>query len=228
MEKLETLLDYTFKDKEILRLALTHPSYSQSTKDPNKHYQRLEFLGDAILSFILADHLYMLFPLEREGPLAKYRSALAQGSFLAKLGRRLGLSEHIILSDAEAKTGGAEKDSILEDVLEAIIAAIYLDSDLETTRSTVISWYGDIKNCLDDELKTQNPKGQLQELIQKTKPEAQLKYTLVTTRGPDHSKEYTIELSLDNKVLATGSGPSKKEAEEAAAQELLISLKSSS
>lgn len=223
LSKLEGYLGYVFKNKSLLKMALTHPSFAQEPKPTDFHYQRLEFLGDSVLSLILTEHLYTLFPEEREGNLARYKAALIKGSFLAQLALQLNLPSFIQVSDAEMKSGGKNKPSILEDVFEAIIGAIFQDSHFESTRQCVLSWYQGIEHHLKNTLSSENPKGQLQEYLQKNNPNPDIKYTLIEESGPDHRKFFKVAVSVQEKILGSGKGSSKKNAEEKAALEALNS-----
>ncbi len=215
-------IGYTFREGELLERALTHPSLLSEASGP--HNQRLEFLGDSVLALILAEQLFKLFPGEREGHLARARSALAKGEYLAGIARELGLPAVLRLSEQEEKAGGRERSSSLEDALEAVVAAIYLDSDFQTARRVVLPWYGDIAALTEQLLCEDNPKGRLQELVQGTNPETPIAYELVHSDGPDHAKTFIMELRIGGKVCGMGQGRSKKDAEENAAREALIKL----
>lgn len=228
LEKLslfEQIIKYNFKKKDLLITALTHPSYNLQNEGVIDNYQRLEFLGDAVLSFIITDELYKLYPKAREGELARYRSVLIRGIGLARYARKINLSDFVLLSEAESKTGGSNKDSILEDVFEALIGAIYLDDDIESVRSFIKFVFDDIEEVLESTLPSLNPKGQLQEFIQQKMPNLSIAYILVNASGPDHSKSFIINAVIDGKILGTGTGSSKKIAEEQAAVEALMFLK---
>ncbi|MEM9227310.1 MAG: ribonuclease III [Verrucomicrobiota bacterium] len=221
----EAFLGYSFNDRSLLERALTHPScLAEGSKI---HNQRLEFLGDSVLGLILAEELFKVFPDEREGHLARARSALASGDCLADLARKLQLQDFLHLGQQEEKTGGRERDAALEDALEAVVAAIYLDSDFKTTRSVVLGWYGDVMTATDKLLSEDNPKGRLQELVQGLKPDSRVSYELVDTSGPDHRKAFIMEVRIDHKPCGLGQGFSKKDAEEAAAREALLKLEAS-
>lgn len=218
---LEKQLGHTFRDQDLLLRALTHPSYCHDHKASGENNQRLEFLGDAILGFILADALFKHLPNEREGELTRSRSALAKGKQLSALADEIGLKEWIRLSEAEERNQGRERESILEDTLEAVIGAIYLDSDLETTYRVVKNWIGDLDIRLRSLLLSHNPKGQLQELIQPTLGNMAIDYRLVESEGPDHARVFTVEVVIDETSYGVGRGSSKKEAEENAAHQAL-------
>ena len=208
--RLEEQLGHAFANPKLLTRALTHPSFGHGLKDGVEHNQRLEFLGDAVLSFILAEELFHHLPHEREGELTRSRSALAKGKQLSSLALELGLKDWIRLSEAEERNKGRERDSILEDTLEAVIGAIYLDSDLDTTRGVVKKWIGDLDERLARLLEEHNPKGQLQEIIQPVKGNTAIQYKIVESDGPDHARVYTVEVSIDGIGYGSGVGSSKK------------------
>ena len=221
--ELEAEIGYVFKNKSYLIQALTHPSATMYAADRNAHYQRLEFLGDSILSFIMSEQLFFYYPEEREGILASYRTILTQGTFQADLARTLNLQKYIILSEAELNARGQFRPSILEDVFESLIAAIFLDSDLDSTKKVILSFYKNIPELLNTLKPTQNPKGQLQEWLHRKKPDSELTYTIVGTTGPDHDKRFIVSVSIDDVEIALAEGVSKKTAAaEAAAKALEI------
>lgn len=207
-----------------MQASLTHPSYIKEEGTEAIHNQRLEFLGDSVLSLILAEKLFELYPDEREGVLAKGRSALAKGSFLSELGRKLKLAEFLRMSRHEENTGGRERASTLEDALEAVVGAIYLDSDYPTTRDVVLPWYGPLEDVLKHTLEHENPKGKLQEHIQGESPQSAIEYQVLATSGPDHEKKFTVQVLVDGHSKGKGNGNSKKEAEESAARRALKTL----
>ena len=222
LEMFQDRIGYRFKAPGLLISSLTHPSYIQQYPNTEESNQRLEFLGDAVLSAILADNLYEQFPGEREGVLSLNRSALAQGAQLAALARELGLDAVLRLSEGEIKNEGRRRESILEDALEALIGAVFLDSDWETTRRVVLNWYGDINERLDTLLALHNPKGRLQELVQPLHGNEAIEYVVASTSGPDHAKSYTVEAHIKGRLMGEGRGSSKKEAEENAARAALL------
>lgn len=221
LDALQKRLGHRFNDPALLERALTHPSYLQQCPDIAEHNQRLEFLGDAVLGLILAEHLWETFPREREGVLTRHRAALARGDRLAEVARLLGLPAQIRLSDAEAANGGRDRHSILEDALEAVIGAIYLDGRYSAARDAVLRWYGDIGAHLRATAREHNPKGRLQERLQPTLGNDAIRYDVTDESGPDHLKAFTVSVSINGEVRGTGRGSSKKEAEEAAAREAL-------
>lgn len=221
---LENKLGYRFKNPKLLEASMTHPSFMKDEPTLNINNQRLEFLGDSVLSLILAEKLFELFPDEREGILAKSRAALAKGSFLSKLGRKLHLADHLRMSRHEANTGGPQRASTLEDALEAVIGAIYLDSDYPTTRDVVLPWYGAIDKVLAQTLEHENPKGKLQEQVQGESHQSTIEYNVLDTTGPDHKRTFTVAVLINGERKGEGQGNSKKEAEESAARSALERL----
>lgn len=214
-------LGYTFDQVETLERAITHPSFLQQSSETKVHNQRLEFLGDAVLGLILAEQLFASLPSKREGVLTMSRSALAKGPVLAQLARELGLPEVLRISDAEERNHGRQRDSILEDAFEAVIGAIYLDSDYLTVKAIVLGWYGDIHQRLEKLLNSHNPKGKLQEYLQPKIPNEAISYNLVAETGPDHKKRFSVELRVNDVIWGLGEGHSKKEAEEEAARDAI-------
>ena len=221
---LQKRLGYEFRNPALLIEALTHGSYLQDAPDDGPHNQRLEFLGDSVLQFILTDALYHDYPAEREGVLSRRRAVLSKGNFLTQMARDLGLDACLRLNKSEEDAGGRNRASILEDAFEAIVGAIYLDSDLPTTRDRVLAWYGPIKDRLAGSEDAENPKGQLQELIQPTHGNTALSYKVSATTGPRHARIYEVEVFLEERKIGSGTGSSKKIAEEAAARVALASL----
>ncbi len=221
LDALQERIGYRFKDAALFRRALTHPSYLQQCPDADGHNQRLEFLGDAVLGLILAEHLWETYPEEREGTLTRHRAALARGDRLAEVARAVTLPAHLRLSDAETANDGRNRQSILEDALEAVIGAVYLDGGYPAARDAVLRWYGDIGTHLAATASDHNPKGRLQELIQPEFGNDAIRYEVTDESGPDHRKAFTVSVRVNGEIRGTGRGASKKEAEEAAAREAL-------
>ena len=224
LQALQQRLGHVFTDSAFLIEALTHPSFLQDNPLVTVSNQRLEFLGDAVLHLILTDALYQLFPDDREGNLTKRRAALTKGTFLAQLARDFGLDGLLRLGGGEESTGGRSRGAALEDAMEAVIGAIYRDSDLETTRRVLLGWYGDLGARLAAMETAENPKGRLQELVQAVHGNDALRYEVVAVLGKDHERNYEVAVSLNEEALGRGRGTSKKIAEEAAAREALITL----
>jgi len=220
-------LGYSFRDPALLPRALTHPSWLQDHPGEVESNQRLEFLGDAVLQVILTEELFTLFPGEREGALSKRRAALAKGAFLARLARELGLPAALRLGASEEAGGGRDKAAALEDACEALVGAIYLDSDLPTVRRVVLGWYGDLRARLGKVEDAENPKGRLQEKVQPAHGNEALHYEVKATEGADHARAYEVAVRLHERELGRGRGPSKKLAEEAAARAALATLEKS-
>lgn len=222
---LQKRLGYEFRNPALLLEALTHSSYLQDEPTAGPHNQRLEFLGDSVLQFVLTDVLYRQFATEREGALSRRRAILSKGAFLTKMARDLGLDACIRLNKSEEDMGGRNRASILEDVFEALVAALYLDSDLDTVRRVVLTWYGPLDDRISASEGTDNPKGQLQELVQPDHGNSALIYEISGTSGPRHARVYEAAVYLNDQMLGSGTGSSKKLAEEAAARAALLTLR---
>ncbi|MEO0795036.1 MAG: ribonuclease III [Verrucomicrobiota bacterium] len=222
LEPLQAKIGYHFQTPALLEQALTHCSCTQESPEITDN-QRLEFLGDAVLSMILAESIFLQFPDEREGHLAQCRSVLAKGAFLADIARRLQLPEHLRMSESERNNAGHDRDAALEDALEAVIGAIYLDSDYQQTRECVLAWYGDLPSVLQLQLAHDNPKGRLQEWTQ-AQGRIQPAYILIGESGPGHAKKFEVEVRIEGQAQGHGTGSSKKDAEEAAARDALSKL----
>ncbi len=222
---LESRLGYRFRNQALLLEALTHPSYLQDAAQAGPHNQRLEFLGDSVLQFILTDALYREFPEDREGVMSRRRAVLSKGGFLTQMARDLGLDASLRLNKSEEDSGGRNRASILEDAFEALVGAVYLDSDLATTQRLVLGWYGPLSQRLAVSEDAENPKGRLQELVQPEHGNNALTYVVNSTTGPRHAQVYEVEVRLNDRPLGTGTGSSKKVAEEAAARVALETLR---
>jgi ribonuclease-3 len=218
LDQLQARLTYTFRDALLLERAVTHPSYLQDHPDTAESNQRLEFFGDAVLQLILTQTLYDLYPGDREGMLSKRRAALTNGVFLARIAREIGLDACLRLSASEESTGGRTRAGALEDTFEALVGALYLDSDFPTARRIVLGLYGPLPERLGGVEEAENPKGRLQELIQPLHGNQALRYVVTQTTGEDHAREFEVAVFLLERLLGTGRGPSKKIAEEAAAR----------
>ena len=223
---LQKRLGYTFRSEALLLEAMTHGSYLQDDPAAGAHHQRLEFLGDAVLHFIITDALYRASTTEREGILSRRRAILSKGEFLTKLAHDLGIDAGLRLSKSEEDSGGRTRASTLEDAFEALVGAIYLDSDLPTTQRVVLAWYGPLADRLALSEDSENPKGALQELVQPGHGNTALRYEVTSTTGPRHARNYEVAVYLHEEKLGTGSGPSKKVAEEVAARAGLEFLRS--
>ena len=214
---------YSFRNLDLLDLALTHPSFN--LKDANKpNNQRLEFLGDSILGAVLSNELYRIYPEENEGSLSRKKAYFAQGAFLAELGLSIGLNRVIKMSPAELKNEGNLRPSTLEDAVEALVGAIYLDGGFRHAEHCIIQWIGDLRQKLEGRTAMMNPKGKLQELIQAQDTKKKIRYKLLQDNGPDHQKTFIVSVIIGEEAIAKGQGKSKKEAESEAAEKALIIL----
>ncbi|OQB15774.1 MAG: Ribonuclease 3 [Firmicutes bacterium ADurb.Bin193] len=225
MDELMKKLGYTFKDDRLLKTALTHSSYANENKKVSKSYERLEFLGDSVLSFVISTHIYNNFTELPEGGLSKMRAALVCERTLASCAEGLGLGDYIFFSKGEAMTGGRTRPSILADVFEAVIAAIYLDGGITCAEKFVLkSLDASIKMVKKGKGVFKDYKTELQEEVQQH--EGSVDYVSVKEEGPEHLKVFTVEVFSDGKCLASGKGRSKKDAEQDAAKKALIKLRS--
>jgi ribonuclease-3 len=218
LDALQSRLNYVFRNPTLLRDALTHPTYLQDHPEAGAANQRLEFLGDAVLQLVLTEKLFQLYPAEREGVLSKRRSALTKGAFLTALALEIGLDRCLRMGASEESTGGRHKAGALEDVFEALVAALYLDSDLATVARVLLGLYGELPARLGPVESEENPKGRLQEWVQPTHGNDALRYDVVAVAGADHARDYEVAVYLQDRPIGQGRGPSKKLAEEAAAR----------
>lgn len=216
MNGLEKKIGYKFKNKELLELALTHSSYANE-KQGRGDNERLEFLGDSVLGFVTAEYLFSTLGDRPEGELTKLRANAVCEKSLAEFANQISLGEHLLLGKGELMTGGRERPSILSDAFESVIAAIYLDGGMEEAKKFVLRF---VSESTTDIAVATDYKTLLQEVIQKN-PDEHLTYRLVAESGPDHNKEFTIEVYLNSNCIGTGKGHSKKKAEQAAAKEAL-------
>src|SRR6266511_1152355 len=216
LDTLQARLDYSFQDKNLLRLALTHPSVAHEQGASVQHNQRLEFLGDAVLQLVLTTELYDKFPSLGEGPLTKARAQMVNRRALASQGRRLRLGEHLLVSRGEELNGGRERPSTLADAFEALLGAIYLDAGFEAARGFVLRQFREEFGELEVIPNLENPKGELQEMLQANTTEAP-QYQLESVSGPDHNRLFESAVYHQGVELGRGKGKSKKEAESQAA-----------
>lgn len=219
MENLEQKLRYKFKNIELLENALSHSSYANEKHLSYGSNERLEFLGDSVLSVIVTDYLYKNFPNLPEGELTKLRASLVCERSLCAFSKELCVGDYLKLGKGERANGGADRPSLLADAFEAILAAMYLDGGLDVARKHVMRFILPELATPDDEV-FKDYKTCLQEVIQKN-PEERLTYVLIAQSGPDHDKRFTVEVHLNSNVIGTGTGSSKKNAEQAAAKSAL-------
>jgi hypothetical protein len=215
--KLE-LDDYKFKDTNLLRIALTHPS-AVKNKVEDVSYERMEFLGDSVLNVVIADVVYHKFNNYTEGELSIILANLVNSKTIVKVAKKLNMGEKIILDNGEEQCGGRQNPNNLENVLEAVIAAIYLDSDFITIKDIVSNWWAEFFTDI-NKLFQKDYKSQLQELIQK-RYKVLPKYKTEDKDGEPHEPIFTISVSLKNKYKFKAQGKTKKEAEQKAAEEML-------
>ena len=219
MQELEKKIGYKYKNIRYLENALTHSSYANEVRHGTNSNERLEFLGDAVLSIVVSDYIYRNCPDLPEGELSKLRAALVCEKSLCRFSRTLGVGSYLKLSKGERNLGGSDRPSILADAFEAIIASIYLDGGMDEAKKFILSF-------VEPEIRNPKPKSfkdyktTLQEIIQKN-PEERLEYVLTGSQGPDHNKHFFVEVHLNNNVIGRGGGRSKKEAEQQAAREAL-------
>jgi len=211
-------MDHRFKNESLLVNALTHSSYAHECRHGGADNERLEFLGDSVLGFIAAEYLFGLLS-SQEGELTKVRASVVCEKALASYANELGLGDYLLLGHGEQATGGNRRPSILADAFEAVLAAVYLDGGMEEARRFVMPYlekevasqrrrhFKDYKTCL-------------QEIVQQN-PEERVEYALVKESGPDHQKQFTVEVHLNSNVIGSGTGRSKKEAEQQAARQAL-------
>ncbi len=223
--KLLKSLRINFKDPKVYTQALTHRSYLNERKENTENYQRLEFMGDAVLQLLITDYIYKNFPEMDEGSMSLLRSNLVRMETLASLAKNINLGEYILLGSGEAKAKGQERPSLLSDVYEAFIAAIYLDAGIKSSERFVASQYQRIiqEQGMDTFLELKDPKTKLQELVQADDKRA-LEYVTLGTKGPANAPEFEVVVKLEAMILGQGVGPSKKLAEQAAAKDALSKL----
>lgn len=214
MQNLMNALQYQFKDLSLLRQALTHPSMGKQDN------QRLEFLGDAVLQYIMSDYLYATYPEHQEGQLTHLRALLVCEAALSQVASGLGVGPALLMDKGEALTGGREKPSVLCDAMEAILAAVYLDGGLEEARKIVMRCWPKPEEV---RRPMQDSKGALQEFLQKDGGTTPI-YETIGQSGPPHDRVFEAKVSRDGVELGRGSGRTKKQAEQAAALEALKKL----
>lgn len=215
-EELQQVLHYQFKNPALLRIALTHTSYANESKVPAAHNERLEFLGDSVLSVVAADYLFHQSD-RPEGELTRMRASLVSEDALFQFASEIELGEYLRLGHGEELGGGRTRPSVVSDAFEAVIAALYLDGGLEAARRFILPFLNEGKTAEEDY------KTRLQEVVQQD-PGAKLTYVVEDETGPDHAKQFTVGVFCNGRRLAGGVGRSKKAAEQHAAQQALRSL----
>ena len=218
INRLSKRIGYSFTQPELLVQALTHRSAK------GQHNERLEFLGDSILGFVIAEALFEKFPKHDEGDLTRMRSSLVKGVTLAEIGRDFKLGEHLILGPGELKSGGHRRESILEDAIEAIIGAVYLDSDINQCKQLILTWFAQRLDSIKPGNEQKDPKTRLQEYLQGRKISLPV-YDVIDTSGQSHNQQFTIRCVtevINTEVIAKGT--SRRKAEQEAAEQVLALL----
>ena len=220
MTDLEEKIGYKFRNPQLLTEALTHPSVAHETQRKHFDNQRLEFLGDAVLQLAITERLYGYFQEKPEGELTKLRSRLVSRESLKTYAAAIDLGRYLVMGRGEEASGGRERASTLADAFEALIGAIYLDSDLQTAREFILAQAKDDLALIEAKPVDINPKGDLQELLQAISPNSPF-YETISESGPEHSKTFVVRAVWERIELGRGTGRSKKQAETAAAEEAL-------
>jgi ribonuclease-3 len=220
---LERALGLRFRDRGLLELALRHDSFAHERGARAEHYERLEFLGDAVLNLVVSDHLFRQYPEHSEGELAKQRARLVNETALAHLGRRLQLGGYLLLGKGEEKGGGRDRPSLLADAVEAVLGAVYVDAGYGVAHAVAKRWLEELLQSVPG--RVTDFKSLLQERLQES---GRLpRYQIVEAEGPDHARSFRVRVEVDGRVVGEGRGHSKKEAEQAAAEEALRWLETS-
>lgn len=211
-------IGHQFAQRELLELAMTHRSYG------GRNNERLEFLGDSIVNFVIAEDLYQRFPKAREGQLSRLRARLVKGQTLAELAREMAFGECLRLGSGEMKSGGHRRDSILADAVEAVIGAIYLDAGMDTARARVLSWFAERLELINLQDTQKDPKTRLQEFLQ-SRQVALPRYDVISVEGEAHAQTFTVECHVEILDEHTrGIGSSRRHAEQQAAEQALTQL----
>ncbi|NLW39794.1 MAG: ribonuclease III [Tissierellia bacterium] len=225
LKKLQSEIKYNFKDIEILNTSLTHSSYANENKDKNViSNERLEFLGDSVISLVVSEYLYKRFEEFPEGELTKRRASVVCESSLAFAARKINLGEYLLLGKGEDATGGRNRDSILADAFEGLTGAIFVDGGLSSAKEFLLGQfereviYALSKGSLFIDYKTE-----LQELVQKM-GKSSIEYRVEKETGPDHNKKFYMNVVVDNEIIGSGMGRNKKEAEQMAAKQALLKI----
>ena len=219
IKDLETAIGYRFRNITLLQNALAHSSYANERwHDSLKSNERLEFLGDSILGMVVAEYLYEKYTNRPEGELSRMRADMVCETSLAKIAERIGLGKHLLLGNGEEQGGGRTRPSILADAVESVIAASFLDGGMEAAKAFVYRFV--LCNVPETKLHNADYKTMLQEQVQKKKNQT-LAYELIDQSGPDHDKQFVVEVLINSNVIGKGLGRTKKQAEQAAAKQAL-------
>jgi ribonuclease-3 len=214
LKRLEKRIGYTFTNFGLLKQALTHRSAL------GEHNERLEFLGDSILSFAISTDLYLRFPKVDEGDLSRMRATLVCGKMLAEVGREFQLGDCLILGPGELKSGGFRRDSIIADGVEAIIGAVFLDSNIDTVKDLILKWFESRLNSIEPGISQKDPKTRLQERLQSRKQPLPL-YEVIEIKGEAHNQRFTMSCEIEGLNPVQGQGTSRRKAEQVAAEKML-------
>ena len=226
-DQLQVTLGLRFRNQQLLEQALVHRSYiNEQGWSPSASYERMEYLGDAVLELVVSDELYRRCPHLTEGELTKGRSALVRRETLAQVAKRSNLGDFVMLGKGEESTGGRQRDSILAATFEALVAAVFLDRDYAEARRFILKTMAEeLEEFLCGNIPQENPKSSLQEYVQRQGMSTP-RYRLLSSEGPDHGPVFTVEVVVDSEVLGVGHGGSKAGAERTAAEDALARLES--
>ena len=214
-------IGYFFKNPDLLQTAFTHTSYANENN--TESYERLEFLGDAIVDFLVGEYLFLNYPAMDEGVMSRVRANLVCEKALSELGRKIGLEKYMLLGHGAELAGERKRPSIISDMFEALIAAMYLDTGLDNTREYLLATYGDMLSEAAGSGQVIDYKTKLQEKLQKNGP-CNIVYEIVSAEGPVHHCLFEMQVVANGKVLGRGSAYSKKEAQQRAAEDALNKL----
>lgn len=223
LKGLQRTIGYTFNDLSLLNTAMTHSSYTANRAEKLEHYERLEFLGDSILSMIVSQYIFMDCKELAEGQLTRIRANIVCEASLYEAAEKINLGDFLLISKGEELTGGRSRVSILADAFESLIAAIYLDGGIDKAKSFVLNTLKDIINQAIQNKIISDYKSYVQEHIQKTS-QAKISYELLLEEGPAHNRTFEMAMMLDDETVGIGSGSSKKEAQQAAAKNAMEKL----
>ena len=222
LNELEKIIGYKFRDRKNLVLALTHSSYANDLKlGKLAHNERLEFLGDAVLELSSSEALFEMYPEKKEGELTRLRASIVCEPTLAACARDISLDKYLMLGRGEEQTGGRNRDSVVSDAFEALIGAIYIDGGFASAKDFVSKF---VMNDVENKHLFYDSKTILQEMLQKVFKE-RVEYVLVEETGPDHNKQFTVDAVFDGKVIGSGTGKTKRKAEQQAAYEAIKKIK---
>ena len=222
-EKLESIIGYTFNDTAMIRQAMCHSSYANEHRAEMLHdNERLEFLGDAVLEVISSDFLFHQYPDMPEGKMTKLRASIVCEPTLAMCAKEIGLEKHLLLGKGEEHTGGRFRNSIISDAMEALIGAIYLDGGFANAKEFVERF---VLTDIEHKKLFYDSKTILQEIVQRDFKEEEISYVITGEEGPDHAKQFIVDVRIGDRTMGTGSGSTKKAAEQEAAYRAIIGLK---